>query len=214
MFKDFLAEITVVQVGIILTLLYLFIKLRRDTTYYLLIIGVVIFFLTEFSALTCRVNGLSYNLAYNIGTIFNDILWFYLLLINFNKVKLFGILALAFLCFAFVDLQYIEGYHHFNVYTFVVGALIYLIFFVSESILQFKRENFDFFTTNENLLLYSPLFLFITISALTGFQDSELYDVEIIGGILLYDLVNTFGNLLYYGFINLYIYRVNKLQYA
>lgn len=203
-----------IQIGILLTLAYLLYRFKRNTNHYLLLSILLLFSFTELITFILKRNDITHNPAYNISLIIHTVLWFKLLFINSNKPHLFLWVSFGFVILALVDMFFVEGWGEFNVYSLLAGALIYLYFFVVVNIQQFNRENFDFLTSNENMLLYTPLFLFITLIAVTGFKDNELYDVEIIKDYPLYELVNTFGNLLYYGFINLYIYRVNKLQYA
>lgn len=214
MLRDFINDISIVHVGILLTLGYILYRFKRETNRYLLLLVLLLFVCTEILTKILVKNDLNHNPVYNISLIIHSLLWFRILFINSNKRHLFFLVSSLFLVFALVDMFYIEGWEQFNAYSLLAGALIYLSFFVVINIQQFNRENFDFLSSNENMLLYTPLFLFISISVYTGFHDSELGDVEIIPGFPLYYIINTFGNLLYYGFINLYVYRVNKLEYA
>jgi hypothetical protein len=214
MLQSFLSNINIIQFVIVATIAYLLLKFRKNSTNILLLTVLISFFLTEMLTCLAVIYNKNYGPIYNVSITIHNLLWFRILLVNINKIYIFKFIAIPYLAFAVADMFYIESPEHFITYTFVLGAFIYLIIFLHENIYQLKNENFDFISSNENLLLCTPLLLFITTTAVTGFNDSELFDVTIIGNIPLYNLVNTFGNLFYYGVINIYIYRVNKLQYA
>ncbi|KOS05157.1 hypothetical protein AM493_03230 [Flavobacterium akiainvivens] len=214
MLQSFLSNINIVQGILLITLVYLLVKFRKNATNFLLIGVLVLFLLTEIFTRIAVAHDKNYGPIYNISITVHSLLWFRILLVNINKTNLFTFIAVPYVIFAVVDMFYIESPDHFLIYTFVVGALIYLALFLRENMYQLKNENFEFISSNENLLLCTPLLLFITTSAITGFNDSELFDITVVGNIPLYKLVNTFGNIFYYGLINVYIYRVNKLQYA
>ena len=154
------------------------------------------------------------SVLYSLNAILHNSLWVLLLSVLINKVKKISVLLFLYFLLSFINLIFIQGINHFNNYTFIIGALLFLIMFVKESFFQLKKENFGFFYTNNYLLLFSPVFFFVGYSIISGFNNQSLSSTIVIGKITLYDLIGYFINLIYYGLLLIYIYKENKLKHV
>ena len=113
-----------------------------------------------------------------------------------------------------INLVLIEGTGRFNYNTFIVGSLIYLGILFFNSFRRLKREEEDFFLSNDFLLACSPVLLFFGLSLIFAFKDLKIGDYPIYDGLNLYDLLISLMNLSYYWLIILYIVREYKLRNA
>lgn len=190
----------------------LFTKFTKSSISYLLTAIIFTCTLTEIITFVFQKYNYNFGLVYTISIIIHNLLWIYILLTCIKRTTLYAPIFFSYILFAIVNVVFIDGYLEFNIYTFVLGAILYLVLFIFENVKQLKAENFSLFISQESLLLYAPLSLFITISAVMGFQDIKLADTKIVGEITLYTLINTFGNLIYYTLINIYIYKTKGVQ--
>lgn len=149
----------------------------------------------------------------SVYIIIHHFLW---LLILFDQVQCATIykktLLLLFLIWAVFNLCFFEGFFKFNTYTFITGAFIYLVIFISESFRQLQKENLGFFQSNSYLLLCSPLLFFTGLSFMFGFKSKAVTSVEIFNSIKLYSFISYFVNTIYYTLLNLYIYKERQLK--
>ncbi|NHM05732.1 hypothetical protein G4D82_00730 [Flavobacterium sp. CYK-4] len=106
-----------------------------------------------------------------------------------------------------------EG-RNLNQKTFVFGALIYIALFIYESFKNLSKENLAFFSNNDYTILFAPVYFFMGMSFTLGFGDFKLLDYLIYNDITLYSLINCFVNIVYYGLIDFYIYKEQKLKNA
>ena len=153
------------------------------------------------------------SLVYTINTLFHHSLWLFLLFITTNRTTLFKIILPIFLTYGIVNLLSLEGYQKFNYYTFIFGAFLYLIFFIWESFYRLKKEDFSFFLSNNYLLLFAPVLFFFGLSVIFGFKSRELSETVIFGNTKLYTVIGYFVNIVYYGLINLYMYREKTIKH-
>ncbi|HEX8015358.1 MAG TPA: hypothetical protein VF465_08995, partial [Flavobacterium sp.] len=61
-----------------------------------------------------------------------------------------------FMVFSIINFIIIEIVDTYNYYTFIVGALLYVVFFIYESFKQLREENLTYFLSNNYLLLFAP----------------------------------------------------------
>ena len=153
------------------------------------------------------------SLVYTINTFFHHSLWLFLLFTTTNRTTLFKIVLPIFLTYGIVNLLSLEGYQKFNYYTFIFGAFLYLIFFIWESFYRLKKEDFSFFLSNNYLLLFAPVLFFFGLSVIFGFKSRELSETVIFGETKLYTVIGYFVNIVYYGLINLYMYREKTIKH-
>ncbi|MEL1245873.1 hypothetical protein AAEO56_16485 [Flavobacterium sp. DGU11] len=211
--EEFLSKITFSQFLIFTTvLMMLFLFKRKKKVHILLLLIVTVCLGTEMLTNFFIINSIGFGALYSISAVIHNVLWFAVLFSIIERLRYLKILILAYVLLAIINFLFIEGRLQFNVYSFALGAVLYLIIFISENIIQLQRENFLFFEKNESLLLYTPLLLFIAMSIVLGFRDTQLSDKKIIYGLSLYDLIISFANILYYSIITIYIYREKKLE--
>ncbi len=188
---------------------------NRNKNMLFLLVILFVCILTEIVNSILISNGvLNTGLSTTIGILVHNFLWLYLLSGFVVFKKLFYFLFVLLLGFVTINLFFIETSSHFNYYSFVASAFIYITIFIYESFFQLKRENFKFFTSNNYLLLCSPLFFFFCLSFLFGFKSRSVTSHVLFDKIKLYDFVIYFVNFIYYTLINIYIYREKKLKHA
>jgi hypothetical protein len=115
---------------------------------------------------------------------------------------------MLFIFFCVLDFLCLEA-NSFNSYAFIIGALLYVIFFIYESYFQLNKENLAFFKTKEYLLLFAPILYFLAFSVIFGFK-SKLLNATLFANLEFYDIVCNFINYILYGCILYYIYKDNK----
>lgn len=171
-------------------------------------------FLNELFTIVCILNKIDYSFLYSITIIIHNVLWLILLYKLTGYKTILKYILIVYLCCALINLIVFEGFGHFNNYTFVFGAFIYISIFIISSFKELKKENFPFFYSNNYLLLFAPVLFFLGLSFYFGFQNSALGDIIIIGDLNLYDALIYFVNIIYYTLINIYIYREKRLKNA
>ena len=125
-----------------------------------------------------------------------------------KNVILIGIVG--YVLYSAVNYLFIEGSTTFNYTSFILGAFLYLVFFIIESFYQLEKENFAFFQSNTYLLLLSPVLFYFGLSFIFGFKSSALASTVVFGTVPLYDFIGYFVNFVYYTLIIIYIYKEKK----
>ena len=149
----------------------------------------------------------------SIYVILHHTLWLVLLFANVRLPKPYkNIIITVFLTSAILNLLFFEGFHKFNYYTFIAGALIYLVAFILESFYQLQKEKLDFFQSNTYLILCAPVLFFIGFSFMFGFKSRSVTSAVVFGSVKLYAFISCFANIAYYTIINIYIYKERKLK--
>jgi hypothetical protein len=201
-----------IKIIVLLTFLVglFFLKFRNPT--HQKVLGILsICFINEFVALILKAQGLPIDNLFNINIIIHNTLWLLIIGYFLNKPK---IIILAYIFFGLVNLLFFEGFSKFNYYTFVFGALLYTTIFIYVSFKQLKGENLSFFLSNHFVLLFAPVLFFLGLSFMFSFKSNHLTSTYIFDGIKLYTFINYFVNIIYYFFINLYIYKEKKTGYV
>lgn len=107
-----------------------------------------------------------------------------------------------------------EGMYVFNYWTFVASAFLYLLLFIYLSFEKLKMEELNFLTSNGYLLLCAPLLFFLGLSFMFGFGSRLITASPVYGNIVLYDCIIYFVNIVYYGLINVYLFRLKHNHYV
>lgn len=201
------------KILVMLTLLYAVFALqwKNQIHRYLLEILLVCFF-TELINSILIFYSKSIVLSVTLSIILHHSLWLLLLKRFVTFPKTVHILLLCFIAFAIINLFFIEGTDNFNYYTFVVGAFIYLVVFICESFYKLKQENFAFFLSNSYLLLLAPVLFFFGLSFMFAFDSKSITSCIVFADIKLYTIIIFFVNIVYYAFINIFIYREKKMK--
>lgn len=153
-------------------------------------------------------------LAVSIDVIFFDVFWL-MLLYRLCGWKRYGYWIIGFFAaFALANLFFFEGTVKLNFTTFIVGALLYITSLIVESYRRLKDEQYNFFTSNNYIVLFSPVTLLLGMSFVFAFYSHEVTMVIPFGGINLWSFVSTYANIIYYVLINIYIYRERKARHG
>lgn len=143
----------------------------------------------------------------------NFVLWFFILfrILNFNILHSIIIL---FTCFNIFAILFFGKKNYLNNYSFVLGTIIYVITLIFHCVFHIKQEEYEFFSSNEFILLLSPVIFFLGMSFLLGFNSYNLLPERVFGNIKLYYVINYSANFIYYSLINLYIYKEYKRNHV
>lgn len=139
----------------------------------------------------------------------HDTLWLWLL----GSVFEIGYARNAIVLFLFAALGnclFYEGHLHFNYVTFLIGAFLYVIIFIWESVKLLRIESLEFLTSNRYILLCAPLFFFLALSFVFGFRSEVLSNYPIFMKFSVYHILILLANISYYGIINLYLIRTKN----
>ncbi len=197
-----------IKIIVFLTLIFGFMYLKRKNKIHKCILWILIIsFITEYSVFILLYFKLPISLLYSISFIFHHSAWLLLLSYFIENKERMRIWIGIFVLFGILNILSFEGIQNLNYYTFIFGAFIYLFFFISESFFQLKRDNFSFFTSNNFLLLFSPVFFFLGYSFMFAFQDYNVISVKIFRTIELYDFIGYIVNISYYLLLNYYIFK-------
>jgi len=204
-----------VKIFVIVTFINALLNLNRNKKNNLFLIAILaICSLTELINPILKYIEISNSLFITISIILHHFIWLVLLKSNMILKKSGLIFIIIFIAFGFFNLIFLSGFFKFNYYTFVAGALIYILLFIWESFYRLKEENLLFFFSNTYILLCAPVLFFFGYSFMFAFSSKELTDKIIFGNLMLYDFISCFVNVLLYTLLNIYIYREKKFQYA
>ena len=149
------------------------------------------------------------SLIYSIGFLIHNSLWISILFDVFRSQLLKKLVLVSYIVFAIINFLFLEK-KELNNMTFVIGAMLYILFFIIEIFKYLKKEKLDFFSTTEFLLILAPILFFFGFSLIFSFKNSEIRIIKIFNKIELYTLICYTINIIYYFIINLYIYKEYK----
>ncbi|WDF65981.1 hypothetical protein [Flavobacterium sp. KACC 22763] len=112
-----------------------------------------------------------------------------------------------FALFSTINFMIVEITNANNYYTFIFGALLYVILFIYESYRQLQEENLMYFLSNNYLLLFAPVYFFFGMGLILGFKPLQVTGIVLFGQVTLYVFVVNIVCIAYYSLINIYIYR-------
>jgi hypothetical protein len=144
--------------------------------------------------------------------IVNCFLWLTILKEVSHNKKIIQNGVYLFLFFAIFNLLLLDGLHYFNSYTFVFGALLYVLFFLYDSSNELRKENFDYFNSPTFILISAPVLFFIGFSFTFGFKTNKIDKIIIYNHITLYNFISWFVNFIYYSLILVYVYQNKKVK--
>lgn len=148
----------------------------------------------------------------NLNVILTNILWLYILSKFFHNKKTVYSLLTVFLLFSVVNLFLVEGFKSFNYYIFLIGAFLYLYLFIFLSFKKLRIEDLKFLLSNNYTLLFAPILYYFGFSFIFSFKNIPLAKFVVFDDVKLYTIIGFFVNIVYYTFLNVYIYRENKLK--
>ena len=199
------------QLWVIISFFIVLVTYNRNNKLHRILLGILsINLINEIVCLILLYLKVNISLAYNINTFFHHSLWLIILFSIIKRKKVLTIVLPIFLAYGIINLFLFEGIQKFNYYTFIFGSFLYLIFFIWESFYRLKIEDLEFFLSNSYILIFAPVLFFFGLSVVFGFKSKELSDTIIFGNTRLYTVIGYFVNFVYYGLINVYIYREKK----
>lgn len=178
------------------------IKMHRYVLYILFVV-----FITELVNSILVYNNRSIRIPFNISIIFHDVLWILAFRENINSKKMANITLCLFALFSTINFIIVEITNANNYYTFIFGALLYVILFIYESYRQLQEENLMYFLSNNYLLLFAPVYFFFGMGLILGFKPLQVTGIVLFGQVTLYVFVVNIVCIAYYSLINIYIYR-------
>lgn len=207
--KELISSPTIIiKFIVLLTFLHALFRLKtkkRINRYLFYILGISV--VVEIINAYLQLKGWSYDIFSTFRVVLITIFWFCILYMIFSAKRLIVATIVIFSLFALFNLLFMEGPLQFNYYTLIVGAFLYSIFFVFESFLQLKRENFYFFQSNKYILIFSPIIFFVGLSFLFLFKSNTLTSENLYGNVKLYAYVNSLVNVIFYLSLNYYILK-------
>lgn len=167
--------------------------------------------------LTCSLTELLASASDNISVLYSfsftlhNSLWLYLLGSIANHQPKMNITILLYILCSGINFLFFEKYK-VNFLTFLIGAIFFLIALCSVCIKNLKTENLTFFSNNEFLIVIAPVLFFIGFSFMFAFRNSDVRFIKLFGKFDLYQCISTFVNVIYYSFINIYIFKERKIN--
>lgn len=213
---SFFELLTPIRIYILFTFIMLVISYNKDKkAHRILFIILLLSVINESMSAVLKYNNIPIRLNGSIFIVLNNILWF-LILYNVSSIKkpLLLTVMIFFLSFTVYNLFLLNGIKEFNSYSFVIGAFLYLILFIYNCSSELKKENLNYFLSNNFILMLSPVLFFIGFSLLFGFNNKNIHKIMILNRFKLYDFISYFVNITYYSLLNVYIYREKKLKHV
>ncbi|MEZ0006935.1 hypothetical protein ABH942_002313 [Flavobacterium sp. 28YEA47A] len=211
---SFFELLTPIRIYILFTFIMLVLNYDKGKkAHVILFIILLLSVINESISAVLKYNEIRFHLNSSIFIVINNILWFLILYHVSSIKKSLLLVAIAFfLSFTLYNLFLLNGTKEFNSYSFVIGAFLYLILFIYNCSSELKKENLNYFLSNNFILMLSPVLFFAGFSLLFGFNNKNIHKIMILGHFKLYDLISYFVNITYYSLINLYIYSEKKLR--
>ncbi|HEX8561727.1 MAG TPA: hypothetical protein VF676_01995 [Flavobacterium sp.] len=168
--------------------------------------------LTEIIHSFFRYYEINLGLTTTISVTVHHVLWLIILLrIGVHRTMIIAF-TLSFIMFSLVNFLFIEGPAVFNYWSFVLGGVLYIIGFFSESVHQLKKENLPFFQNHQYILIFAPILFLSGGILMFGFKSVAVTSTVIYGKLTLYTLIMHFVNLCYYSLVAVYIHREKSLK--
>ena len=201
-------HINPINVTVLLTIIHALLCLNRKKKInrYLLIVlftGVV----SEISFIIFESLNIKTTYVHMVSTFIFHTFWLFILKEHVTKKKLLLYLSYFFIFFSIVNFCFVIVSGKYNFYSFVLGSILYTLFFIKENYRQMKAESLQFFINDTYLLIFAPLMFMLGLSLILSYAKSEIVKAEVIFGITLYKLFVNLACLVYYSLINIYIYR-------
>lgn len=204
-----------IKVCVFITLLFAFLFLRRTTRTNSLLYAILwVSFGTEVVNSVLLYLDYSIRIAFSVSILFHHLLWLLLLLEYVTAKKGLRFAIISFVVFGVVNLVGIETVNKYNYYTFVYGALLYILFFIYESYIQLQQENVTFFISNSFIVLFAPLLFFFGLSLMFGFRDVRVTSTLIFGAVTLYNFMIHLVCIFYYTLLNIYLFREKSIRHG
>lgn len=199
-----------IKILILLTFVYFLFKFdKRKKVHYWVLAVLTLNLANETLSSYLKYHGITLRFSASVYIIFHTLLWINLLGFISGRRRLAWILSGIFSIFAFCNFLWIDGEREFNAFSLILGAFLYVLFFIYDCALRLQREDMIYFSSDHYVLTAAPLLFMIGFAILFGFRSKELHNVEIFGT-TLYILICYSINLFYYFLMNVYINKQPK----
>ncbi|MFM2228822.1 MAG: hypothetical protein RL607_80 [Bacteroidota bacterium] len=195
--------------GVIAILVTLFI-LKSKKQHYVLLLILLLYVFNEYSTYYLRfIDVEKYDILDHYimisSMVITKILWYIQLMkLNIFKRKMPWIIA-SFIIIVFL-LIYKLGLQNVSYVIFPIGSIIYLFIYFFTCFKKLKSEDFEFFFSNNFILISSPLFLFFGISMIFSFVSYKVQETELFGKTLM-TIVGNYINMITYSLFLLFAYK-------
>lgn len=141
----------------------------------------------------------------NIYIFLHQLLWLLMIRKYARAVQTINIMIVFFVGFSLFTC--LDMNKEFNFKVFLLGAVFYIVAFIFESYTHLKKDQLDFFISNNYILLFAPVLFFFGMSLLFNFESRTITKTILFHDFTLYDIVGYFVNVVYYSVINLFILK-------
>ncbi len=205
MISQILDNVSFITFFAIVTFLVAMVFLKKSYINKLLLVILFVNAVTEITSLGFIIYDIKLNPLYNCYFIIHQYLWLYLIVYILKQHQNEYLLPMLFVVFGLINLLFIEK-SNLKYYTFIIGGLCYLIYFLVKSILLLKQEDLTLFRSNTYILLSIPLVFFIGLIIIFGFRNSGIRAIKI-GHMKLYSIISLMANTIFYTLVNIYTFK-------
>ena len=205
MISQILDNVSFITFFAIVTFLVAMVFLKKSYINRLLLVILFVNAVTEITSLGFIIYDIKLNPLYNCYFIIHQCLWLYLIVYILKQHQNEYLLPILFVVFGLINLLFIEK-SNLKYYTFIIGGLCYLIYFLVKSILLLKQEDLTLFRSNTYILLSIPLVFFIGLIIIFGFRNSGIRAIKI-GHMKLYSIISLMANTIFYTLVNIYTFK-------
>ncbi len=202
--------VNLVKILVLLTFVHMLYKFdKRQPVHRWVLAILTLNLVNETLSSVFRYLGIELRFSNSIYIILHTMLWMGLIGRISGRMKLTSNLTLGYLLFAVINLMWIDGLRAFNVYSLVLGGLIYVGVYIYDCYVRLRDEDLNYFSSNEYLLTAAPLLFMIGFGVLFGFRNKSLHETQVLG-MTLFKAVGYFINIVYYGLVNYYIFTIKR----
>jgi hypothetical protein len=207
---NLLEHISMVRILVLLTFLFVMYRYNRNVrTQKLLFLLILLSTVFEVLSAVLKSANIPRQLPATIFVCIHTLLWLALLSTVSPRKRIIAYVAAIYVLLTTMNFLFLDVQDIFR-YTFVFGALLYLIIFIYDSFMELSIENLNYFTSYNYFIIAAPVLYFIGFSLIFAFKERNIGQVQITSFITLYDFTSYLVNLIYYTLVNVYIYRANK----
>lgn len=185
---------------------------RKNRKHQLLLAAVGLATVNELLTVAFRLYGLPYSFSTSVYVVFHTVLWFLIFIRVSSMATSIRSAMMVYIGFTLYNFCFLDGIRTFNSYTFIVGALLYVILFIADSVRELNRENLDYFSSPNYILIAAPVLFFTCFSFSFGFKTTLYDNVVLFDDFTVWNCISYFANITYYTMINIYLYRNKKYK--
>lgn len=194
-----------IKILVLLTFVHFLFKFdKRKKVHYWVLAVLLLSLINETLSSYLKYHGMTLRFSASVYIILHTLLWINLLGFVSGRRRMAWALSGVFSAFAFCNFLWIDGERAFNAFSLILGAFLYVLFFIYDCALRLQKEDMSYFSSDHYVLTAAPLLFMIGFGILFGFRSKELHNVGMFGT-TLYTIICYFINLFYYFLMNVYI---------